>query len=488
VKYSVEKKPGSEAVLEVDFTWEELEKASDKVYRKLVQEVDIPGFRRGKAPRSLIERRVGREHMYQEGLEALISDTYRQALEENELKPVAQPEADAPAFEIGQPYHMSLKIPIFTPVVLGDYHSLHFDREEASVTAEEVEQEIEALRIRAAEWKEVERPADYGDRVTVDLKLEVGERAVSDLKDNPFELTRERTGIFIGMDEQIVGMQAGESKEFVIVLPEDYISQELAGKEARYAVTLHKIEIKELPELDDDFAVAVSGGQYTTLEELRKVISDSIYQERERQANEALQEEIIHAIIDQSEVSLHPVLIREQAEDMLHQLTHMLQEQRMSLDQFLMTRKQTREQYLESILPQAEERLNHEFVLEAVADQEQIEVTEEERQMLRQLYENASQRLEDAQMRVALSSYRRQKTLSYLVDLLTRSQEEPSLQQIAAEAVGQTLAENAQAAVRVGAQITEDEENAEEEGAEVNDTVAEATTSGNSGDTETDSQ
>jgi trigger factor len=488
VKYSVEKKPGSEAVLEVDFTWEELEKASDKVYRKLVQEVDIPGFRRGKAPRSLIERRVGKEHMYQEGLETLISDTYRQALEENELKPVAQPEADAPAFEMGQPYHMSLKIPIFTPVVLGDYHSLHFDREEASVTAEEVEQEIESLRSRAAEWNEVERPADYGDRVTVDLKLEIGERTVSDLKDNPFELTRERTGIFTGMDEQIVGMQVGESKEFAIMLPEDYTNQELAGKEARYAVTLHKIEIKESPELDDDFAVAVSNGQYATLEELRKVISDNIYRERERQANEALQEEIIHAIIEQSEVSLHPALIRDQAEDMLHQLTHILQEQRMSLDQFLMTRKQTREQYLESILPQAEETLKHELVLEAVADQEQIEVTEEEQQTLRQLYERAGQRLQDGQMRVAASSYRRQKTLTYLVDLLTRSQEEPSLQQIAAEAVGQTLAENAQAAARVGDQITEDEENAEEEDAETNDTVAEAATSENSGDTETDSQ
>lgn len=487
MKYSVEKKPGSEAVLEVDFTWEDLEKASDKAYRKMAQEVDVPGFRRGKAPRSLLERRVGKEHIYQEGLDALISETYRQVLKENELTPIAQPELDAPAFEIGQPYHLSLKIPVFTPAVLGDYHALHLGREEVSVTAEEVEQELESLRNRAVEWKEVERAAEYGDRVTVDLKLEVEDRTISDLKDNPFELTEERFGIFTGMDEHIVGMQVGESKEFAVILPEDYTNKDVAGKEARYAVTLHKIEIKELPELDDAFAATVSDGQYETLEDLRKALSDNIYQTRERQNNEALQEEIVHTIIDQSQIALHPVLIREEAEDMLHQLTHRLEEQRMSLDQFLLTRKQTREQYLESILPQAEEHLKHEFVLEAVAEQEQITVAEEELQMLRQIYESGGQRLQDAQVRLLATSYRRQKALSYLVELLTRSEEEQSLEQIAAEAVGQTLTENAQAAASVGAQIAGDEE-AASEGAGETDTLTEPTTSVSSGEAETASQ
>ncbi|HVB60328.1 MAG TPA: trigger factor [Ktedonobacteraceae bacterium] len=487
MKYSVEKKPGSEAVLEVDFTWEDLEKASDKAYRKMAQEVDVPGFRRGKAPRSLLERRVGKEHIYQEGLDALISETYRQVLKENELTPIAQPELDAPAFEIGQPYHLSLKIPVFTPAVLGDYHALHLGREEVSVTAEEVEQELESLRNRAVEWKEVERAAEYGDRVTVDLKLEVEDRTISDLKDNPFELTEERFGIFTGMDEHIVGMQVGESKEFAVILPEDYTNKDVAGKEARYAVTLHKIEIKELPELDDAFAATVSDGQYETLEDLRKALSDNIYQTRERQNNEALQEEIVHTIIDQSQIALHPVLIREEAEDMLHQLTHRLEEQRMSLDQFLLTRKQTREQYLESILPQAEEHLKHEFVLEAVAEQEQITVAEEELQMLRQIYESGGQRLQDAQVRLLATSYRRQKALSYLVELLTRSEEEQSLEQIAAEAVGQTLTENAQAAASVGAQIAGNEE-AASEGAGETDTLTEPTTSVSSGEAETASQ
>src|SRR2546421_11484531 len=209
VKVTVEKLPDSEAVVEVDFSWDEVEKASEKAYRKLVQKVDVQGFRRGKAPRSLLERRLGKEYIYQEGLDDLITETYRNAVKEHELVPLAQPELEAPVFEIGQPYHFSLKVPIITPVELGDYSSLHFEREDADVTSEEVEQELESLRNQQATWQEVERPADYGDRVTVDLKLTIEDKTISDLKDNPFELTQERPGLFTGMDEHIVGMQVG---------------------------------------------------------------------------------------------------------------------------------------------------------------------------------------------------------------------------------------------------------------------------------------
>src|SRR3984893_14717821 len=203
VKVSVEKLPGSEARVEVDFSWEELEKASDKAFRKLVQKIDIRGFRRGKAPRSLVERQLGKEYVYQEGLDELMNETYRSAIKENDITPLAQPEIDAPVLELGQPYHFSLTVPVLTPVVLGDYHSLHIDREEVSVTSEEVESELESLRNRQAHWDEVERPVEMADRITVDLKLTAEDQTVSDLKDNPFELTTERVRLFSGMDEQL---------------------------------------------------------------------------------------------------------------------------------------------------------------------------------------------------------------------------------------------------------------------------------------------
>src|SRR5690242_4466477 len=186
MKVSVEKLPSSEALLEVDLSWEELEKASDKAYRKLVQKVDVQGFRRGKAPRSLLERKLGKEYIYQEALDDLITETYRSAVKEHDLTPLSKPDLDAPVFEMGQPYHFSLKVPILTPVTLGDYRSLHFDREEPEVTSEEVEKELEAQRTSRTTWHTVEHPAEIGDRVTVDLKLTSEEQTISDLKNNPF--------------------------------------------------------------------------------------------------------------------------------------------------------------------------------------------------------------------------------------------------------------------------------------------------------------
>jgi len=420
VKVSVEKLPTSEAVLEVDLTWDELEKASDKAYRKLVQKVDVQGFRRGKAPRSLLERRLGKEYIYQEGLDDLISETYRNAVKEHELVPLAKPEVEAPVFEIGQPYHFSLKVPVITPVELGDYSSLHFEREEADVTSEEVEQELESLRNRQATWHEVERPADYGDRVTVDLKLTIEDKTISDLKDNPFELTQERHGLFTGMDEHIVGMQVGESKEFTTTLPTDYTNQDLAGKEAHYAVTLYKIEVKEVPELDDELAKQVSNSQNETLEDLRKAISDNILENKKRRINDELREKVVNAVIEQAQITIHPLLIQEEAEEMLHQLSHLLEQQHMSLDQYLMMVRKTREEYLKEIQPEAEKRVKRELVLDAVAKKENIEVLPEELEGLLRLYVQAGQEVSsEAQMRALAVTYRREKAIKRLLELTT---------------------------------------------------------------------
>ena len=457
MKVSVEKLPTSEAVLEVDLTWDELEKASDKAYRKLVQKVDVQGFRRGKAPRSLLERRLGKEYIYQEGLDDLISETYRNAVKEHELVPLAKPEVEAPVFEIGQPYHFSVKVPVITPVELGDYSSLHFEREEADVTSEEVEQELESLRNRQATWHEVERPADYGDRVTVDLKLTIEDKTISDLKDNPFELTQERHGLFTGMDEHIVGMQVGESKEFTTTLPTDYTNQDLAGKEAHYAVTLYKIEVKEVPELDDELAKQVSNSQNETLEDLRKAISDNILENKKRRINDELREKVVNAVIEQAQITIHPLLIQEEAEEMLHQLSHLLEQQHMSLDQYLMMVRKTREEYLKEIQPEAEKRVKRELVLDAVAKKENIEVLPEELEGLLRLYVQAGQEgSSEAQMRALAVTYRREKAIKRLLELTTDP--DPDAESAASENEESSIA-NAEAAALAGEPVLTDTTN-----------------------------
>jgi len=463
VKVTVEKLPDSEAVVEVDFSWDEVEKASEKAYRKLVQKVDVQGFRRGKAPRSLLERRLGKEYIYQEGLDDLMTETYRNALKEHDITPLAQPELDAPVFEMGQPYHFSLKVPILTPVELGDYRSLHFEREEATVTSAEVEQELESLRDRQAKWEVVERPAQIGDRVTMDLKLTADDESISDLKDNPFELTTERYGLFTGMDEHIVGMQAGESKTFTTTIPSDYSNEKLAGKEAQYAVTLHKIEVKELPELDDALAIQVSNDEYQTLEDLRKAIGDNLLENKQRRIRDELREQVVNAVIDQSHFALHPVLIQEEAEDMLHQFTHLLEDQHMSLDQYLMLLKKSREEYLKELEPDAEKRVKRQLVLDEVIKKEEISVAPEEVEALFRAYAQMGQNLPrtEEQIRALARSLLREKAITRLVELTAGPDPESS-----EEEAGVANAEAAALAGEEEAKNTQEEVESQHEAAE----------------------
>ena len=448
MKVSVEKLPGSEALVEFDFSWDEVEKASDKAFRKLVQKVDIHGFRRGKAPRSLVERKLGKEYIYQEGLDDLMSEAYRDALKEHELTPLSQPELDAPVFEMGQPYHFSLKVPILTPVELGDYRSLHFDREEAVVTSEEVEQELESQRNRQAVWEVVERPAQIGDRVTMDLKLTVDDESISDLKDNPFELTDERHGLFSGMDAHIVGMQAGESKTFTITIPEDYSNEKLAGKEAQYSTTLHKVEFKELPELDDSLAAQVSNDEYQTLEDLRKAISDNLLENKQRRIRDELREAVLNAVIEQSKFTIHPVMIQEEAEEMEHQFSHVLEQQHMSMDQYLMLLKKTREEYRKELEPDAEKRVKRQLVLDEVIKKEEISVAPEEVEALFRAYAQVGQSLPqtEGQIRALAQSLLREKAITRLVELTT----EPEIEDSNDESSIETQAESTGAAVLAG--------------------------------------
>jgi trigger factor len=421
VKVSVEKLPTSEAVLDIEISWDEMEKASDKIYRKLVKQVDIQGFRRGKAPRSLLERKVGKEYIYQEGLDELLSDIYRDTVKEHELTPIIQPKLDPPVIEIGQPFHMSMTVPIITPVILGDYHALHFEREDVGVTSEEVDKELEALKTRMVEWNVVERAADYADRVTVDLKLTSEDQSISDLKDNPFELTQERHGLFVGMDEQVVGMQAGDTKTFTTTIPEDYTNAKLAGKPADYTITLHKVEEKHLPELNDAFAAKASEEQYQTLEDLSKAISDNILENKKRHVNDELRDKVVSAVIEQAQITIHPLLVEEELEEMEHRLTHMLDEQRMSMDQYLMMIRKNREEYRADLRPDAEQRVKRMLVLDEVARQENIAVGADEIEQIFRAYAQAGEELPhtEDQVRGLAISFRQEKTLLRLIALTT---------------------------------------------------------------------
>ncbi len=460
MKITVEKTPQSEAVLDVELDWDEVEKASDRAYQKLAQKYTVPGFRRGHAPRTMLERMIGKDAIYQEGLDDLINQTYKQAVAEHNLTPIGQADVDAEPLEPGQPYRFKATVPILSPVELGDYHSIHFDKTEASVTEEDIDKVLTDYQNQQAVWVPVDRPAKIGDHVSVNLLLKVEDRTISDLKDNEFELTDERPGLFAGMDAHVEGMKEGESKEFTTTLAEDYSNQDLAGKEAHYDMTLKAVKEKDVPPIDDE--LAKSAGKYETLEELRESVRKQLLQSRTTQAQRDLEAQILEAATEQANVEMHHLLIEEEADSLYHQMEHLLQQQQMSMDQFLMLSQKTVEEYKKDLEPEAEKSAKTDLVLEAIADQEGLSVSTNEVQTMLDLYARLgatrSQRVNQlsttARKRLE-ASIKRDKARSFLLEYATRPQTETEdTSATAIEASAETDSESpAQAAEESGASI-----------------------------------
>lgn len=430
MKVTVERQPEkSEAVLNVELEWAELEKASDRAYKKLAQRYTVPGFRKGHAPRSILERMVGKEAIYQEGLEDLIETTYRDAVRENDLTPLAQPELDAPPLEMGQPYTYTATVPVLEPAKLGDYKAVRVERPSAEVTDEDVEKVLEQVRQDQAMWLPAERPAQLGDKVVVDLKLTVEDRDVSDLHDNEFELTGERVGIFTGMDEHIVGMSEGETKEFTTTIPEDYANTELAGKEAHYTVTVKGVKYHELPELDDELAKSV--GEYSSLDELKEAVRTQLTSQKETDARRELRDSAVKAVADEAKVEVHPVLVEDEIDAMMRETERMLQQSRISLEQYLEMTGKDQGEYRKEIAPDARERVRRDLVLDAVAEAEGITVSDEEMQSwLDLLTAMGGQRMQlrdltPGQRANVSSRIRRDKATTRIVEIATEGHPEP---------------------------------------------------------------
>ena len=357
-------------MLNVELTWDEVEKASDRAYRQLAQKYNVPGFRRGHAPRSMIERMLGKDAVYHEGLDDLIESSYRSAITENDLRPLAQPEVETPELEIGQPYTFTAKVPVLAPVKLGDYQAVRVPLPEATVSDEDVEKVLQQLRQDQAMWLPVERPAELGDQVTVDLKLTVGERTVSDLHDNEFELTGERVGIFSGMDQHIVGMSEGESKTFTTTIPEDYANTEIAGQEAHYEVTVKGVKHREMPELDDELAKTV--GQFDTLAALRAEISKGLQTRRETENRRALEDAVMEAVLAGHPVEVPEALVLRQVGHLIEHTRERVRRQGMDPDKLPWDYGKL----LEELKPGAEKAVRRSLVLEAIAEKEGLTPTD----------------------------------------------------------------------------------------------------------------
>lgn len=377
MKATVEKLEKNRVVLEVEVEAPKLEQALDKAYRKLVRQVNIPGFRRGKAPRFILERYLGKESLYHEAIDMVIPAAYKQAVEETKIEPIDQPEVEIVQIEEGQPIIFKATVEVKPEVNLGQYKGLPVQRPEVKVTEEDIEAYLEGLQERFAQLKDVEDGAvEEGDIVSLDFKGQIDEQDYPGLKGENYPLEI-GSGTFIpGFEAQLIGAKIDEEREVKVTFPANYYREELAGKEAVFTVKVRGIKRKQLAPIDDEFAKDVS--EFETLEELKEDIRKRLEAQQRQRAEAEVRRQVVDKAVENAQVELPHVLVERRIAFLINDMALRLQAQGLTLDKLLEKSGKTIEQLKEDFRPQAEKDVKTELVLEAIAKAENIEVTQEE--------------------------------------------------------------------------------------------------------------
>jgi len=373
----VEKLENNMAKLTIEVEAERFEKAIEDVYRKQRNKITIPGFRRGKAPRKMIENMYGAGVFYEDAANALIPDAYDEALAECEEEIVSTPKIEAVQIEAGKPFIFTAEVALKPEVKLGRYKGVEVERIDTTVTEEEVDAEIEKEREKNGRSITVEdRPVEDGDEVVLDYEGFVDGVAFEGGKGENHSLTIGSGEFIPGFEEQLVGAEIGKEVELNVTFPEEYHEASLQGKEAVFKCTVHEIRRKELPELDDEFASEVS--DFDTLEEYREDVRKNLTEKKEAEAKTEKENAVIEAIIEDAEMEIPEAMLTTQQRQMADDFVRRLQMQGLSLEQYFQFTGLTYDRLLEQVRPNAEQRIHSRLVLEAVADAENIEVSEEE--------------------------------------------------------------------------------------------------------------
>ena len=367
--------------LTVEVDQERVDQELKKAARKLAGQYRIPGFRRGKAPYNLLVQHVGLPALFQEFLEPLGQEIYPLALEEAKLEPYAPGALDVESLE---PLTYKFIVPLEPEIDLGDYRALRVEEPTIEVTDEEIDAQLEEYRAQFSEHGEVERPSEYGDLITLDVKSviapeEEGGEEVVVLDETDWDVTPDDENPMDppGFDEALLGLSAGDEKDFVLSWPED--SQSIhAGKEANFHVKIHKIEGSTKPALDDAFAQMV-GPEFETLDALKENIRTTLLESKQQESEEAFLESALDALMEQSTLDYPPAVVEDQLDTMVNTLERQLREYGIEhLEQYLEQMGQTVEQYRDSMRPQAEVMAKRNLLISEIFRQEGITVSEDE--------------------------------------------------------------------------------------------------------------
>ncbi|MFD1781095.1 trigger factor [Fredinandcohnia salidurans] len=373
-----EKLEGNQGVLTVEVDAETFNQGLDEAFKKVVKQVNVPGFRKGKMPRGMFEKRFGVESLYQDALDILLPDAYENAIKETGIEPVDRPEVDVEQIEKGKNLIFTAKVTVKPEVKLGDYKGLEVEKLEDTVTDEEVDAEIKQLQERNAELvvKE-EGTVENGDTVVIDFEGFVDGEAFEGGKAENYSLEIGSGSFIPGFEEQLVGIATGEEKDVEVNFPEEYHAENLAGKPATFKVKVHEIKAKELPELDDEFAKDVDD-EVETLDELKAKTRTRLEETKKRDAENSLKDTLIEKASENAEIDIPEAMVNTELDRMLREFEQRLQMQGMNLDLYFQFSGQDENALREQMKEDAGKRVRVNLTLEAIAKAENIEVSEEE--------------------------------------------------------------------------------------------------------------
>jgi len=365
------------AKFSVEFTAEEFEQAQIEVYKKNKHRFVVDGFRKGKAPRSIIEKFYGEGVFLEDAINDLVADGYSKGIAELELMVVDQPTPDfATEIEKGKGFTVNFDVAVYPEFEVKDYKGVEIERVSDEVTDEMLNMEMENLRKRNGRMVTVERAAQDGDTVILDYAGFVGEdQFQGGTADN--QSLKLGSGTFIpGFEEQLVGVAAGESKDVVVTFPEEYHAEDLAGKEAVFKCTVHEVKVDELPELNDDFAKDIS--EFDTLEELKADTLENLKKTATAKAETKMKNNVIEAVYNANEIDIHEVMIEDEITNMMNEFDQQLRMQGMDLETYFQYMGAQKEEFRKELREEAYRKVKTRMIVSAIADAEEIQASEED--------------------------------------------------------------------------------------------------------------
>ena len=363
-----------EVTVTVELATEDENPFIDRSYRRVVTRLNIPGFRRGRAPRHIVESMMGRTALLQEALEFMVPETLDKVLQDEEVSAFGEPSIEVTDLE---PVSFTATVPLEPTVDLGDYREIRVETDPVEVTDEEVDGVLDRVRDEQAVWEPVERPTEYGDRLNLNVLGTLEEETVVEDEDVEYIPNEENVLPFPGFAPNLLGLSEDDESEFTVTVPEDYPREQYAGKDIQFKVSVLSVKEKSVPELDDEFAKSVGEG-FDDLEALRNNIRESLTSQAEMSAQNQLEQRSLEALCEAAVVNASPLLYERELEAMQADRERMLRQQGLDLPTYLRFLGKSPDEFLDEMRPNAERRLVGALVMRKLAEVEEIEVSDED--------------------------------------------------------------------------------------------------------------